>query len=225
MYWSELNNKRVSQLRSWMQNKSVIVVGNSVKMLSAEYGSLIDGYDVVVRLGKGIPEPNIYNNIGSKTDVWFSGMLRAGLYNKIDCKWKILTPSTKSLYDTDFYIPVNKALFNDDFQPYRDYFWSDSIYNTKDFWLSMGFSKDVRPSQGIVCCDFLARIVKHQSFDIIGFDFFTEKAIINDRVYTSWHLPNKVGPPDELAHGADLERSIIDILTSKYNIRLLPYKD
>ena len=225
MYWSELNRKRVGQLRDWLSDKSIIVVGNSVKMLSNDYGDIIDSYDVVVRLGKGLTEPNLYKNIGTKTDIWFSGMLRAGLYNRVDCKWKILTPSTKTIYDTDPFIPVNKALFNDDFHPYKHYFWSDSVENTRNFWMKMGFDKDTRPSQGIICCDFLARIVKKQTFDIIGFDFFTEKIIINDKEYTSWHLPNKVGPPDNVAHGVKREKNIMGILTSKYDIRLLPYKE
>lgn len=225
MYWDELNRKRVGQLRDWLYNKSVIVVGNSVRMMSAEYGDLIDSYDVVVRLGKGLTEPKIYKNIGSKTDIWFSGMLRAGLYHKVDCKWKILTPSTKTVYDSDPFIPINKALFNSDFQPYRHYFWSSNIENTRNFWTDMGFDKDTRPSQGIICCDFLARIVKHQTFDVLGFDFFTEKLILNDKVYTSWHLPNKVGPPDDLAHGAELEKNIMTALINRYNIRLLSYQN
>ena len=224
MFWQELNDKRVNQLKEWIQGKSVIVVGNSIKMLQAEYGKLINSYDVVVRLGKGLADPPLYPLIGSKTSIWFSGMLRAGLYDRVDCKWKILTPSTKTIYDNDLFIPVNKALFKEDFQPYRHYFWSDNLQATAEYWSNLGFNKDTRPSQGIICCDFLARKVD-VSFDVIGFDFFTEKLTVDGKEYTSWHLPKKVGAVDDYAHGAAIEKHIMEQMIQNNGVRLLPYKN
>lgn len=224
MYWQELNDKRINQLKEWLQYKSIIVIGNSIKMMQYDYGKLIDSYDVVVRLGKGLPDEPLYPLLGSKTSIWFSGMLRAGLYNKANCKWKILTPSTKAIYDRDIFIPINKALLSEDFQPYRHYFWSDSLEETANYWSTLGFNKDNRPSQGIICCDFLARRVG-VSFDVLGFDFFTEVINVNGKDYTSWHLPLKVGAVSDHAHSAVIEKDVMKKMIDNNGVRLLPYRD
>lgn len=224
MYWHELNEKRIAQLRSWLRNKRLIIVGNSVKLLEDDYGDLIDSYDVVVRIGKGLPDITRWAMIGQKTDIWFTGMLRAGLYTQVDCAWKIITPSTNSTYDDKTpFIPINKVLFNPDFQPYRDYIWSDSIEGTKIYWRACGFNKETRPSQGIICSDFFARRVGHKNIDIIGFDFFTESKTVNGIDYKSWHFPIKSGP--EIPHKSDFERNVIVRLSNDYGLRLLPYNN
>ena len=224
MFWQELNNKRTRQLQQWLQNKSVIVVGNSVRMMEQEYGELIDSYDVVVRLGKGLTEPRLYANIGSKTHVWFSGMLRAGMYKHVDCPWKILTLSSSSMFDPHTpFVPLNKVLFQDDFQPYRNYFWAESIEGTRQHWIGLGFDKDNRPSQGLICVDWLCRLVQHTSFDVIGFDFFEAKITVNNTEYTSWHMPRKVTTEQEVAHSNQLEKQTMHSLQHKYGFKLLSY--
>jgi hypothetical protein len=226
MYWHELNQKRIAQLRHWLKGKRLIIVGNSIKMLSSEYGELIDSYDVVVRLGKGLPNPNIIKLIGSKTNIWFSGMLRAGIYNRVDCKWKILTPSTSATFDDhNVFIPVNKALFKEDFQPYKHYIWTDSVEETKKYWSAFGFDKDNRPSQGIICCDFFSRRVFHNEIDVIGFDCFSENNIIDGVKHTSWHLPIKTGSANEIPHSVELEKKAMGVLINNYKFRMLPYNN
>lgn len=224
MYWHDLNQKRIEQLRGWLKGKRLLIVGNSVRMLDAHYGDLIDGYDTVVRIGKGLTDPTLHRVLGAKTDIWFSGMLRAGMHHKVVCDWKILTPSTSSTYDdTTLFIPVNKALFSTDFQPYKHYFWSDSIEGTKQYWIKLGFNRDVRPSQGIICIDFFARRVRHDSIDIIGFDFFTEAININGVQHSSWHLPLKTNP-NESPHDGNLEKRFVDFLVKKSHVNIIDYR-
>lgn len=224
MYWHDLNEKRIQQLRNWLQGKRLLIVGNSVKLLHSECGQLIDSYDAVVRIGKGLPSPKLENKLGNKMDIWFSGMLRAGLYSRVNCQWKILTPSTSSTYDDSaLFIPTNKALFSTNFQPYKHYFWSDSVESTKAFWSLLGFTKDVRPSQGIICVDFFARRVKHTNIDIIGFDFFTETINIGGVEYNSWHMPSRI-TANETAHNGSIERHIVEALVENSLVNLLEYK-
>ena len=55
--------------------KSVALVGNSESLLTKEYGNLIDSYDVVCRINRGIE--NIINNpisSGTKIDILFYAM-------------------------------------------------------------------------------------------------------------------------------------------------------
>ena len=47
----------------------VIVIGNSPNTLKNKYGSLIDSYDVVIRINKCTTK-GFEENIGSKTDIW-----------------------------------------------------------------------------------------------------------------------------------------------------------
>ena len=60
-----------------LENKNVILVGNSVEILQFEHGDWIDSHDVVVRFGKGLPTEDKYKSIGSRTDIWVSGYLRS----------------------------------------------------------------------------------------------------------------------------------------------------
>jgi len=223
MYWHELNEKRIGQLRTWLKDKKLIIVGNSIKLMESEYGQLIDSYGAVCRLGKGLTKPALGTTIGQRTDIWFSGMLRAGLYNKVNCGWKILTLSTAPTFDmTTPFVPINKALFQEDFQVYRDYFWSDGLEETRTYWSSLGFDSEIRPSQGLVCVDFFTRKVGHDSIDIIGFDFFSEKIVINGVSHSSWHMPTNV-VPGSLPHGKDIERDTMLLLKEKNNFNIIPY--
>jgi hypothetical protein len=49
-----------------VENKDVILVGNSVEILQYNNGELIDSYDTVVRFGKGFPTPPIEHAIGCR---------------------------------------------------------------------------------------------------------------------------------------------------------------
>ena len=224
MFCDQLNHKRTQQFKQWLGNKSVIVVGNSIHLMNGAYGKLVDSYDVVVRLGKGIVDPTLYACLGTKTHVWFSGMFRAHLHHKVQCKWKILTISSRSVFENDNgFVAINKVLLDNNFQPYRDYFWADSIPDTAQHWSSLGFNKDVRPSQGLVCCDFLTRKVEHTNIHILGFDFFTHNMEFDGKKYTSWHLPEKAGAVQELAHDTELEKNTMQKLIRDYGIVHLPY--
>ena len=65
------------------EGKDIILVGNSVEILHYDYGDLIDSHDVVIRMGRGIPNPNgLEDNtdaIGTRTDVWVTGFLRENM--------------------------------------------------------------------------------------------------------------------------------------------------
>ena len=49
--------------------KKVIIIGNSPSVLNYEYGSIIDSYDVVIRINRCVTA-GFEKYIGSKTDIW-----------------------------------------------------------------------------------------------------------------------------------------------------------
>jgi len=61
-----------------------IVVGNSPSVLNHEYGELIDGYDIVIRINR-CPTEGYEKHIGSKIDIWAT--TRNTYYKAHDRKW------------------------------------------------------------------------------------------------------------------------------------------
>jgi len=64
-----------SNVDSLLQQKSVIVVGNSTEIVDHSFGPLIDSFDVVVRLNAGTPIGR-EQALGTKTTIWSTGRLR-----------------------------------------------------------------------------------------------------------------------------------------------------
>ena len=103
-------------------NKNVILVGNSVEMLNYEHGEFIDTHDVVMRMGRGIPNPNgLENNtkaIGTKSDVWVTGFLRENTIKQPHMKKEDKPPDAGSERNRDYGAPPEfKGL--DDLETYK----------------------------------------------------------------------------------------------------------
>ena len=48
------------ELQNFCENKSIIIVGNSSRILRHGKGRLIDGYDIVVRINRGYQPDNSF---------------------------------------------------------------------------------------------------------------------------------------------------------------------
>ena len=64
-------------LQELTQNKRILLVGNSVEILNYNLKDKIESYDTIVRFGQGIPNKDNEDKIGSRTDIWVTGYLRA----------------------------------------------------------------------------------------------------------------------------------------------------
>ena len=64
-------------LQELTQNKRILLVGNSVEILQYNLKDKIESYDTIVRFGQGIPNEDNKDKIGSRTDIWVTGYLRA----------------------------------------------------------------------------------------------------------------------------------------------------
>ena len=49
--------------------KKVIIIGNSPSILKSDYGSKIDGYDIVIRINH-CPTEGFEDKIGKKINIW-----------------------------------------------------------------------------------------------------------------------------------------------------------
>lgn len=224
MFNQELNDRSTNKLKEYCKGKRVLLVGNAASLFNHEYGELIDSYDVVVRFGKGIPTEDNKKHIGSKTDVWFFGSLRASMHDfwRGKARFKIFNYTQIGLYDpkaTTLTFPACMA--TNRFQIYRDYFIlgdSDThkkliseVYSTPK---PSEWRKAPRISQGTLCYLYFDKVIGTQSnLDFVGFDFFesTLNFELNgkDKKIYSWHVPIPMDNHENNPHGADAEKEYI----------------
>ena len=70
-------------LHNLTNNKSIILVGNSVEILQHQLADYIESFDTVVRFGNGIPDATNWDSIGKRTDIWVTGYLRSVSYTHL----------------------------------------------------------------------------------------------------------------------------------------------
>lgn len=204
MYNEKLNKQWVRKLRAEVAGKKILLVGNSASMFSEKLGEKIDSADFVIRFGKGVPYADFREYLGSKTDLWFFGMARAGMYHKFkNCKYKVVTLSQLPLYRGEDGGPmaVTHDMMNGKFQVYRDFFLAGSGKDTLECNARInGATLDARISQGAQCVHWLHnKVYAHSSIELVGFDFFGSSFTYNydtkrenikkQQITTSWHMP------------------------------------
>lgn len=196
MFNHRINEYFTNKFKNYCKDKSVLIVGNSLTLLGEKYGSLIDSYDVVVRIGKGIPYVELSSFLGSKTDCWVFSTFRSVDYvNFKNVRFKILNICQQQIYDEKIKdLNMRKLFFKKDFQIYRDYFLMGSLEDLHNTIKKTGLKK--RVSQGVFCIQYFIDTIKtHKKLDIIGFDFFESAVSYKAKGYeeeitiNSYHLP------------------------------------
>ena len=143
-------------------DKKVIIVGNSPSILSEEYGSLIDSYDIVIRLNKCTTK-GFEKYIGSKTDIWatthqkYHNKFVPDDYKNIKELWK-RTPHVKNFkFPKDFPKDVKELV----------------MYKTSEFAFKQEISKlKKEPCTGLLAI--LTSTLFYKDITIVGFTFYTE---------------------------------------------------
>ncbi len=191
------------QILEILENKNVILVGNSIEIMNYEKGEFIDSHDVVIRMGRGAVTRARELHIGKKIDIWATGFLRAEqgsrqphlktvpkLLNRTRINLRGAKNLDKSL-DFDFH-----TMFSDD--------------ELLDIYDEFGYEDNAvlgRPSNGFITLLWLIKKAwVWKSLTLIGFDFFAKKAPIRVGAAhpNSWHMPrNSV---DEIPHNVPAER-------------------
>tara|TARA_Y100001951_G_C11195285_1_gene213907 strand:+ start:68 stop:730 length:663 start_codon:yes stop_codon:yes gene_type:complete len=191
------------------EGKKIILVGNSVEILNYKYGKIIDSYDTIIRMGRGIPNPNgVEDNtqaIGTKTHVWVTGFLRENMSKEKHIKKVPL----KLLNRTRMYMksPREPNYLKD----FTTMFTDNQILEIYD---EFGFKNTNdksdpqygRPSNGFITLLWLTRKCSYHSITLIGFDFFAKYYPINvgKAKPQSWHLPHNTHT--STPHRSEIER-------------------
>jgi hypothetical protein len=216
MYNHNLNEMWRKRLVDAVAGKRVVMVGNATSIFSKKYGELIDNYDFVVRFGKGVPYPEYREYLGTRTDLWFFGSARAGMYPKFDnAMFKMYTLAQMPLYKKKAELAYPREMADGKFQVYSDFFLAGTAAETLACNEEINPNNpDARISQGAQCVHYFANFVQsYGSIDLIGFDFFGSGFVYNyetgknhipvNQPTTSWHCPLQSKNFDENPHNQD----------------------
>jgi hypothetical protein len=206
-YGKEMKGKdQIKELKRLVKNKNVLLVGNSVEVLSHELGELIDSYDTVVRFGKGFPRKKLNKIIGTRTDIAVFGILRRN-YRKDYPDTKVILTNRCRMH-MDCGIDPSKR-----FNKYKNInMWSDKeLLNLfKEFGFGDLSKYGRRPSQGFCTfLFFLRKIPMWKSLTLIGFDFFakTYPMEVGTGKPSSWHKPKLTIPRKARTCGPHMEQT------------------
>lgn len=205
--------KSMEEIIDFFRDKRVIIVGNSVEMMTQNNSKLIDSYDIVIRLGRGIKTtPADDAVLGTKVDVWISGLFRIKLLQEPEIQEKL---KDKLILLNGSRIDVTDGWLEKTIQEYEytTIFTDAEILEFyKKYNIINNNKKSFRFSAGMWTIFFMLEKVKVQkSLDIIGFDFFKSLVDIevndNSKVPSSWHTPS-VGA-NELVHNGEFEEKLV----------------
>ena len=187
---------RLEEVLNILENKNVVLVGNSVEILNYEKGEFIDSFDVVIRMGKGYPRSSHNKLIGKRIDLWAAGFLRAEAHME-----KIKVPKLLNRTRIDLNIPRDVegdwlTMFTDEelFEIYDEFGYENNA--------TLG-----RPSNGfIVLLWLIKKAWVWKSLTLIGFDFFAKSAPfkVGEMHPNSWHLPRNT--VSEIPHNVPAEK-------------------
>jgi hypothetical protein len=175
----------LDEMKDYMRGKDIILVGNGLDALEYMMGDFIDGKDLTIRFGRGVPEPVIFDRIGTNTHIWVTGQLRMDAHPEVPTRAKVL---------------FNESRFNTEYgSPNYDHL---SMYND-DAVIELGGLYNIpagkRLSGGAITAHWLANVcTSWKTLTFINFDCFTQQTPFigkygpEDEVVqhaASWHLP------------------------------------
>ena len=168
----------------------VIIVGNGTSVLNKKHDKLIDGHDIVIRLGGYVTE-GYEEFVGIKTDIWSNGVSTIKIWKYFDENiinrhlWVMIPEDISTEYE---YLKQWKK------EKYSDYQFSQHVHNerleklkknnmvecVKDEYLKILLKElnifkyytigyFLRPSLGI--CTIFTALQKYNHVNLIGFDY------------------------------------------------------
>jgi len=193
---------RLEEVLNILENKNVVLVGNSVEILNYEKGEFIDSFDVVIRMGKGYPRPSHDKMIGKRMDIWAAGFLRADQHQH-----RIKVPKLLNRTRIDLNI---ESRFTEQFEREGDWLTMFTDKELFEIYNEFGYTNKAelgRPSNGfIVLLWLIKKAWVWKSLTLVGFDFFAKSAPfkVGEMHPNSWHLPRNTVA--EIPHNVPAER-------------------
>ena len=184
---------------------SVIIVGNSPSILSKEYGSVIDSYDIVIRVNKCVTR-GYEKFIGKKTDIWATTKTNSygskdfvpDNYQKLRGLWLRSTRLAKGKKPNHRMIHLPE-----DFPDISHHIMYKTKESKKAFTPILkiyGLGNPHEPCTGLLTI--LTSLLFYEDITVHGFTFYTEQ---QDKRATAYYRHHELGdsekhPEDELWH-------------------------
>jgi hypothetical protein len=151
----------LEELQKYCIGKRIIIVGNSSGLLNNSSKSIIDGYDIVIRINRGYQyRQHLYDQyIGSKTDILSIGVKSAVMAANI-------------IQGNRVNYILSPIIHSDRLNYHNVYDVGTETYNSLKE--SLG---GVKPSTGISTYNFFNRFIDFARLDLIGFDFFSSSVL------------------------------------------------
>ena len=156
----------LEDLQKYCKGKKIIIVGNCSDLLNTKHGSLIDNYEIVVRINRGYQyRKHLYDEyIGSKTTILSLGVQTAA-------------QATRIIEGNSVNYILSPIIYSETLDYPNVYDISKDTYNTLK--KSLG---DTKPSTGISTYNFFNRFIDFERLDLIGFDFFESSTMHYNRL-------------------------------------------
>ena len=220
----------MDNLKNIIKNKRVVLVGPSPSLLNKENGTLIDSYDIVIRIKKGFPiVDKLIKHLGKKTDILCSHLKLT--QNNLDYS------SLEQLYNSNcqlIYMPYPTTIepfnrfYNNFIQYYQHFLVVNPNYNRKipvlvsdkSSYLYHSKKMNTTPTTGIAMildlleCDFKELFITGFTFRLDGYyeDYKTKEE--DKESYIRTFITRKV-------HNTNLEAHYLKpLLVNKPNIIL-----
>tara|TARA_Y100000385_G_C13100342_1_gene644130 strand:- start:852 stop:1418 length:567 start_codon:yes stop_codon:yes gene_type:complete len=147
----------LNQIKSYCNNKSIIIIGNSSSVLHKDYFNFISEHDVIVRMNWAVPVKKEYiHRIGERTDMYAvsisSSIVSERLIKSSHAKFALrLTPNGETINNPICYTETRDS--------YRE--------------ISSEFT-GYKPSTGSLVIKFFKDHIDYSKLSIIGYDFFNK---------------------------------------------------
>lgn len=185
------------EIQNYCKDKSVIIVGNSGSLKESGKGSVIDSYDIVLRMNHGVPG-KWTKDVGARTDIWFFSY---HYRNKQLAEYNLLIPkfAISNAGETRTHDELRGKVYT--FPPKQR-------LEIKQSLLKVGLPQGKHPTTGFLCINWFLNYVKTQKkLDIVGFDFF--------ETHLNFFEPDGLNKKTAVAHRPNLEKPIIENLINK----------
>jgi len=146
-------------------NRSIAIVGNATSILKSNFGQLIDTFDIVIRMNRGLPvAPEAQ---GSKFDLW---CFSTGAWVRKELKTYVRVPAV-------WMSPKLRERFDGSYEC--------AFYPTRN-WELLQQKIGERPSVGCMTIDMVSA-GQPERVGIFGFDFKRSGTFYEDRIHLGPH--------------------------------------
>ena len=160
----------------YCEDKTIVIVGNSRKLIKNPLGEFIDSHEIVLRMNHGVPHERYWRYVGKKTHIW-----------AVAFRDTITQAEIYPLYKPRYvlWLTIDKSHIHPDLLEDM-YIADDNFYR--------GVQEKIngeRPSLGCMAVHFFINEIKYKKLDVVGFDFFKSPDYFRSKICKDIHNPDE----------------------------------